>query len=340
MTGKSSNICILCVEPVLKYPRSRMSLHSFPSCPKKRQIWLNRCKLTNAEVLPNCKICSFHFEPTCFKSGVKRRILNPDAVPTIFKKGHVEMANTPLKNTKVMTGKSSKNCILCVEPVLKYPRSRMSLHSFPSCPKKRKIWLNRCRLTNAEVLPNCKICSFHFEPTCFKSGVKRRILHPDAVPTIFKKGRIEMANTSLKNIKERQKKCNKNGTAVEIYQSRNISLTRAAKKMISVQDHQLRNFVSPRATEKVIVGQNCQSHSISPPKVTKKVITAENCQSCDNSTAFVKEVFERVISIVANKKRELDELDGTIMELEKEKASLISQLESARRRISLANTVN
>jgi len=72
----------------------------FPLCPKKRQIWLNRCRLTNAEISPNCKICSFHFEPTCFKSGVKRRILYPDAVPTIFKKDRFEMANTPLKNTK------------------------------------------------------------------------------------------------------------------------------------------------------------------------------------------------------------------------------------------------
>ncbi|XP_060848202.1 THAP domain-containing protein 2-like [Rhopalosiphum padi] len=341
MTGKSSKICILCVEPVLKYPRSRMSLHSFPLCPKKRQIWLNRCGLTNAEVSPNCKICSFHFEPTCFKSGVKRRILYPDAVPTIFKKGHVEIANTPLKNTKVMTGKSSKICILCVEPVHKYPRSKMSLHSFPLCPKKRQIWLNRCRLTNAEILPNCKICSFHFEPTCFKSGVKRRILYPDAVPTIFKNDRFEMANTPLKNTKESQKKCNKNGIAVEIYQSHNISLTRAAKKVISVQDRQLRNVVLTRATEKVIEDQNCQGHSISPPKVTKSVITGQTCQSCDISHAkFVMEVYERVASMVTNKKRELDELDKTIMKLEKEKSSLISQLEVANRQIALFNTVN
>ncbi|XP_026819818.1 uncharacterized protein LOC113558532 [Rhopalosiphum maidis] len=321
MTGKSSKICILCVEPMLKYPRSRMSLHSFPLCPKKRQIWLNRCRLTNAEVSPNCKICSFHFEPTCFKSGVKRRILYPDAVPTIFKKGHVEIANTTLKNMKVMTGNSSKICILCVEPMLKYPRSKMSLHSFPLCPKKRQIWLNQCRLTNAEVSPNCKICSFHFEPTCFKSGVKRRVLHSNAVPTIFKEGRFEMANTPLKNTKEKQKKCNKNGIAVKNYQSRNISLTRATKKVINVQDRQLRNVVLTRAT--------------------KKVITDQTCQSCDISqTKFVKEVFERVVSIVTNKKRELDELDGTIMKLEKEKSSLISQLEGVRSQISLANTVH
>jgi len=72
----------------------------FPSCPKKRQIWLNRCKLANEEVLPNRKICSFHFEPTCFKTGLKRRLLYPDAVPTIFGKAHVKTTNLPLKNVK------------------------------------------------------------------------------------------------------------------------------------------------------------------------------------------------------------------------------------------------
>jgi len=111
--------------------------------------------------------------------------------------------------------------------------------------------------------------------------------------------------------------------------------------VISVQDRQLRNVVLTRATEKVIEDQNCQGHSISPPKVTESVITGQTCQSCDNSHAkFVMEVYERVASMVTNKKRELDELDKTIMKLEKEKSSLTSQLEVATRQISLFNTVN
>lgn len=75
----------------------------FPACPKKRQIWLNQCRLTNKEVLPNRKICSFHFEPTCFKSNVKRRLLHPDAVPTIFENSHVKTRNLPLKIVKGTT---------------------------------------------------------------------------------------------------------------------------------------------------------------------------------------------------------------------------------------------
>jgi len=72
----------------------------FPTCPKNRQIWIKKCRLANEEVLPNSKVCSFHFEPTCFKSGVKRRLLYLDAVPTIFGNGRVKTLNLPSKNMK------------------------------------------------------------------------------------------------------------------------------------------------------------------------------------------------------------------------------------------------
>lgn len=72
----------------------------FPSFPKRRQIWLKQCKLAHKEVLPNSKICSFHFEPRCFKSGLKRHVLYPDAVPTIFGNDHEKTTNLPLKIVK------------------------------------------------------------------------------------------------------------------------------------------------------------------------------------------------------------------------------------------------
>lgn len=65
----------------------------FPSFPKIRQIWLKQCRLAHEEVLPNSKICLFHFEPKCFKSGVKRCVLYPDGVPTIFGNDHVKTTN-------------------------------------------------------------------------------------------------------------------------------------------------------------------------------------------------------------------------------------------------------
>lgn len=72
----------------------------FPSCPEKRQIWINRCGLTDQEVLPYAKLCSFHFEPTCFKSKLKRRLLNRNALPTIFVKNHVKKTIMPIKKNK------------------------------------------------------------------------------------------------------------------------------------------------------------------------------------------------------------------------------------------------
>ncbi|CAI6353825.1 unnamed protein product [Macrosiphum euphorbiae] len=132
----------------------------------------------------------------------------------------------------------SKVCVLCVKPLIKCLRSRISLHVFPACPKKRQIWLNQCRLTNEEVLPNRKICSFHFESTCFKSNAKKRILHPDAVPTIF-------VNSHVKTIvKGGPKNFNKKGIVGQNRRSHDIPLTRAAKKRIS--------------------SRNCVSHEILP----------------------------------------------------------------------------
>ncbi|XP_026819995.1 uncharacterized protein LOC113558688 [Rhopalosiphum maidis] len=226
------NVCIACVKPLLKNPSSRVSFHVFPTCPKKRQVWINRCKLTNKEVLPNHKLCSFHFELTCFKSNVKRRILYPDAIPTIFETSHVKRTNLSLKMLK---GKSKNcikfnNCILCVKSAIKYPSSKISLHLFPACPKRRQVWLNNCKLTNQEVLPNRKICSFHFEPTCFKSTERRRILYSNAVPTIFGNGLVTKKNLSSKIVKGRSKDSNIEITCQK-RQCHNISLVKVGKEV-------------------------------------------------------------------------------------------------------------
>ncbi|KAL5236701.1 hypothetical protein ACI65C_004111 [Semiaphis heraclei] len=172
----------------------------------------------------------------------------------------------------------SKDCILCEKPVLKYSISKMSLHVFPSCPKKRQIWLNHCGLSNKEVLPNRKICSFHFEPTCFKSGVKRRVLYPDAVPTIFGNDLVKTTNLSLKNVKGRPKNCTKN--------------------KIEVQD--------------------CKSHNISSVNAAKKVDDGQNVKSCDvTPRVFTHAAFERLYRILENQILQLNELEVTIAELKR-----------------------
>ncbi|KAL4127333.1 hypothetical protein QTP88_011508 [Uroleucon formosanum] len=195
----------------------------------------------------------------------------------------------------------SKVCVLCAKPLIKYPRPRISLHVFPACPKKRQIWLNQCRLTNKEVLPNRKICSFHFEPTCFKSNVKRRLLHPDAVPTIFKNSHVKRRNLPLKTVKGRSANCNKKGIVCQNRQSLDDKpLTRAAKKKIS--------------------GQNCVSRNILPINPVIKV-------------------FDHTKSIATNRKRKLDELDEPITKLKKNKLSFMSLLKLVKIQISLANHI-
>ncbi|XP_025202186.1 THAP domain-containing protein 2-like isoform X2 [Melanaphis sacchari] len=175
------NFCIACNLPKQKL---QTSLHSFPSCPKKRQDWIHECRLPEEIVLPNSKLCANHFAPTCFKPDIKRRILHRDAVPTIFK--HLTTKIPTRKPEIVITKKPTKRsntCIVC-KSTRKHLRSNYSLHAFPICLKERQVWLNQCKLTK-EVLPSHKICSYHFEPTCFKPGLKKRTLYPDAIPTIF-----------------------------------------------------------------------------------------------------------------------------------------------------------
>ncbi|XP_022181412.1 uncharacterized protein LOC111041446 [Myzus persicae] len=295
------SVCILCVKPALKYTKSRVSLHKFPVCPNKRQIWLNRCRLTDEQILPHHKICSLHFKRSCFKPGTMRRKLYRDAEPTIFKKGHAKITNTPLKNLEVKTGKLTKpsqSCILCEKPVPEYPILMKSFHRFPVHPKKRQIWLNHCGLTNEEVLPNHKICSLHFKQSCFKSGAMRSRLSSDAEPTIFKEGHDKITNMPPKNVKGRSKNCNKKGIAVQHHQSRDILKTvNAVKKGISSQMLESsdispktvifdKNRLSPKilptkAVNEKFTDQISQSRVVSPTESVQNEISSQNRESCD-----------------------------------------------------------
>ncbi|XP_015367644.1 PREDICTED: uncharacterized protein LOC107164362 [Diuraphis noxia] len=193
----------------------------------------------------------------------------------------------------------SKVCVLCLKPVLKYSIPKMSLHVFPSCPKKRQIWLNQCRLSHKDILPNRKICSLHFKPTCFKSGLKRRVLYPDAIPTIFGNGIVKTTKLPLKNVKGRSKNCTKKGIVVQNRKSRDISSVKAANTVVN--------------------GQNRQSCAVTP-----RVVTHAD--------------FDRINSILENQIAELNGLEGVLTELNKEKLSLGKLLELlVRNQISLGN---
>jgi len=104
-------------------------------------------------------------------------------------------------------------CILCKKPSYKKFKNQAAFHSwvlwlillkclgtinlisrilklcvrFPKCPIQKKVWMNICNVTDQVNLEYRKICSFHFEPECYEKNKKKRLLKPDAIPTIFVK---------------------------------------------------------------------------------------------------------------------------------------------------------
>ena len=77
----------------------------------------------------------------------------------------------------------------------KTTKDGVSLHLFPADPKYRRLWAAKVRLTRAKwsgPTSFSALCSEHFEPSCFESGIhhsfdmtRRAILKHDAVPKFF-----------------------------------------------------------------------------------------------------------------------------------------------------------
>ncbi|ESO98018.1 hypothetical protein LOTGIDRAFT_60011, partial [Lottia gigantea] len=63
-----------------------ISIHLFPSEPKLRRIWEKNVQNTRVDWSATkwSNICSVHFNEDCFDSRPMKRVLKPDAVPTIF----------------------------------------------------------------------------------------------------------------------------------------------------------------------------------------------------------------------------------------------------------------
>lgn len=105
----SKNACLICLKSMNKYPG--LSLHIFPKNPYLRQEWLYRCGFIEDEVVSNRKICSLHFEPSCYKSVDEsnsiRKILKPGSIPTIFPKGHTVLLN----HTKCTTSGTTESTV-------------------------------------------------------------------------------------------------------------------------------------------------------------------------------------------------------------------------------------
>lgn len=62
------------------------------------------------------------------------------------------------------------------------------VHRFPAEIELKNQWIKNVRKDdNWRPTQYTRICSEHFEESCFREGYERRILHSHAVPTIFPK---------------------------------------------------------------------------------------------------------------------------------------------------------
>ncbi|XP_077495655.1 uncharacterized protein LOC144106689 [Amblyomma americanum] len=88
------------------------------------------------------------------------------------------------------------SCIICKTRCQKGPG--ISLHVFPHNNKDLlQKWLSAIRTPLPNLHIGRRICSRHFEQSCFYSGHTRHFLKPDAVPTIFQNVQSEqVASTS------------------------------------------------------------------------------------------------------------------------------------------------
>ena len=102
----------------------------------------------------------------------------------------------------------------CNNSVADYKRG-ISFHTLPlNNPDLLKKWLAKLRLENPPIRKSSRLCSEHFEKDCFERDLRaelmpdvkrRRILKPDAVPTIFAHVKaVKERPTSTRRLKKRE----------------------------------------------------------------------------------------------------------------------------------------
>ncbi|KAI8432217.1 hypothetical protein MSG28_004667 [Choristoneura fumiferana] len=69
--------------------------------------------------------------------------------------------------------------------VLTESDQRISFHRFPKEPDLRNKWIQNVNRESWTPSPYSRLCSLHFHKSCYRKGFQTKVLHSDAVPTIF-----------------------------------------------------------------------------------------------------------------------------------------------------------
>ncbi|CAF4943838.1 unnamed protein product [Pieris macdunnoughi] len=68
-----------------------ITFHRFPNNPQLKDAWIKCTRRINWNPKSHSRICSKHFDPSCFQQKSNRTYLNPHSIPTLFMKASVRI---------------------------------------------------------------------------------------------------------------------------------------------------------------------------------------------------------------------------------------------------------
>ncbi|KAL8563690.1 hypothetical protein ACOMHN_050518 [Nucella lapillus] len=157
------------------------TFHRFPyNEPERLKKWLVNMGRGSFRPSSRALVCSAHFEDSCFyRFGLHTR-LKEDAVPTVFDfKNAVKTA---------FPGKRSVAGVRCAAwSCGNHPEkgSGRSFHQFPKDPTRQEEWVKALGRKGFQATAYSRICSDHFEESCFDRTGQVTRLKENATPSLF-----------------------------------------------------------------------------------------------------------------------------------------------------------
>ncbi|XP_039286915.1 THAP domain-containing protein 1-like isoform X2 [Nilaparvata lugens] len=168
--------------------RSGISFHSFPNDAVLRKKWIVALRRDGFNPSKVTKICSNHFTSDCFRNSgwSSLRILNEDAVPTIFDFSDHSKSGKRGKRLKRL---NVQCCVLGCEAV-KTDIDHGSGLRFFAFPEERTVknrWIEAIQRKDFDPNVHKAVCSQHFVESDYviQQGSDEKRLKVRAVPSIF-----------------------------------------------------------------------------------------------------------------------------------------------------------